>query len=133
MNTDFLRTGHNHFQLQPVNKNKLLVCQGFTNFFYFKTPGFEMRCIVALGRIGDINPFNAELNPICYLLALLGAHHILHVSRIRVKFETRNLTLDGNISQHQVPYSHKFNENYKTCFENPNNNNNKKPTLYITT
>ena len=30
------------------------------------------------------NPLNAELNPICYLLALLGAHHILHVSRIRV-------------------------------------------------
>ena len=28
---------------------------------------------------------NAELNPICYLLALLGAHHILHVSRVRVK------------------------------------------------
>ena len=32
-----------------------------------------------------INPLNAELNPICHLLALLGAHHILHVSRIRVK------------------------------------------------
>jgi len=32
-----------------------------------------------------INTLNAELNPICYLLALLGAHHILHVSRIRVK------------------------------------------------
>ena len=31
------------------------------------------------------NPLNAELNPICYLLALLGAHHFLHVSRIRVK------------------------------------------------
>jgi hypothetical protein len=31
-----------------------------------------------------INPLNAELNPICYLLALLGAHHFLHVSRIRV-------------------------------------------------
>jgi hypothetical protein len=28
---------------------------------------------------------NAELNPICYLLALLGAHHFLHVSRIGVK------------------------------------------------
>jgi len=26
----------------------------------------------------------AELNPIWHLLALLGAHHILHVSRIRV-------------------------------------------------
>ena len=33
----------------------------------------------------DINPLNPELNPICYLLALLGAHHFLHVSRIRVK------------------------------------------------
>ena len=32
-----------------------------------------------------INPLNAELNPICYLLALSGAHHFLHVSRIRVK------------------------------------------------
>jgi len=32
---------------------------------------------------GIINPLNPELNPICYLLALLGAHHFLHVSRIR--------------------------------------------------
>ena len=32
-----------------------------------------------------LNPLNAELNPISYLLALLGAHHFLHVSRIRVK------------------------------------------------
>jgi len=32
-----------------------------------------------------INPLNAELNHICYLLALLGAHHILHISRIRVQ------------------------------------------------
>ena len=31
-----------------------------------------------------LNPLNPELNPICYLLALL-AHHFLHVSRIRVK------------------------------------------------
>ena len=31
------------------------------------------------------NPLNTKLNPICHLLALLGAHHILHVSRIRVK------------------------------------------------
>jgi hypothetical protein len=28
-----------------------------------------------------LNPLNAELNAICYLLALLGAHHILHVNR----------------------------------------------------
>ena len=31
-----------------------------------------------------LNPLNPELNPICYLLALL-AHHFLHVSRIMVK------------------------------------------------
>jgi len=31
------------------------------------------------------NPLNAELNPICHLMALLGSHRILHVSRIRVK------------------------------------------------
>ena len=33
----------------------------------------------------QFNPLKPELNPICYLLALLGAHHFLHVSRIRVK------------------------------------------------
>jgi len=27
----------------------------------------------------QVNPLNAELNPICYLLSLLGAHHFLHV------------------------------------------------------
>jgi len=35
-----------------------------------------------------LNPLHAELNPIYHLLALLGAHHILHVSRIRVNFFT---------------------------------------------
>jgi len=35
-----------------------------------------------------VNPLNPELNPIYYLLALLGAHHFLHVSRIRVKLLT---------------------------------------------
>ena len=29
-------------------------------------------------------PLNAELNPIRHLLALVGARHIVHVSRIRV-------------------------------------------------
>ena len=31
------------------------------------------------------NTLNVGLNPICLLLALLGPHHILHVSRIRFK------------------------------------------------
>jgi len=40
-----------------------------------------------------INPLNPELNPICYLLALLGAHHFLHVSSIRVKLLTFRLLM----------------------------------------
>ena len=31
-----------------------------------------------------IKPLNTDLNPICHLLALLGAHHIFHVSGLRV-------------------------------------------------
>jgi len=41
----------------------------------------------------QINPLNPELNPICYLLALLGAHHFLHASRIRVKLLTFRLLM----------------------------------------
>jgi len=39
-------------------------------------------------RHDKVNPLKPELNPICYLLALLGVHHFLHVSRIRVKLLT---------------------------------------------
>jgi hypothetical protein len=35
--------------------------------------------------ISDFNPLNAELNPICHLLAFYGTHHILHINRIRGK------------------------------------------------
>ena len=44
-------------------------------------------------RLMRFNPLNAELNPICYLLALLGAHLFLHVSRIRVKSLTLRLLM----------------------------------------
>ena len=47
----------------------------------------------------DINPLNAKLNPIYPLLALLGAHHILHVSRIRVKIR---YSPDASISNYVV-------------------------------
>jgi len=35
--------------------------------------------------VWGISHLNGELNNICHLLTLLGAHHILHVSRIRIK------------------------------------------------
>ena len=41
----------------------------------------------------DINPLKPELIPIYYLLALLGAHHFLHVNRIRVKLLTFRLLM----------------------------------------
>jgi len=37
--------------------------------------------VVSVSIILQFNPLNAELNPICSLLALFGAHHILQVSR----------------------------------------------------
>jgi len=38
-----------------------------------------------LKQVMDIfNPLNADLNPTCHLLALLGTHHIFHFSRLRV-------------------------------------------------
>ena len=38
----------------------------------------------------NINLLNAELNPICHLLALL-AHHIFHVSGLRVKMDVQEV------------------------------------------
>jgi hypothetical protein len=38
-----------------------------------------------LGQYFIFNPLNNKLNPICHLLTLLEAHHILHVSRIGFK------------------------------------------------
>jgi len=51
-----------------------------------------VRTIVDSRKIVVFNPLNPELNPICYLLALL-AHHFLHISRIRVKSLTLRLLM----------------------------------------
>jgi len=45
----------------------------------------QLLCSRIIQQPYEFNSLNPELNPICYLLALLGAHHFLHVSRIRVK------------------------------------------------
>jgi len=46
---------------------------------------FDKICMFSLQASTGINPLKAELNPIYHLLALLGAHLIFHISRIRVK------------------------------------------------
>jgi len=59
-------------------------CSWFDVCWCFGVVGLEWYPCCRLKLFSDINPLNAELNPICHLLVLLGAHHILHVSRIRV-------------------------------------------------
>jgi len=48
------------------------------------------------------NPLNAELNPICHLVVLLGAHHIFRVIRIRVKHSAFNFFFVSFCSDHSV-------------------------------
>jgi hypothetical protein len=45
--------------------------------------------LALISKYVTLNPSNAELNPICHLLTLLEAHHIFHVSGLRVKEQNR--------------------------------------------
>jgi hypothetical protein len=57
------------------------VCMGFTKLNSEKLIQENNRRFSSLDKF---SPLNAELNPICHLLALLVSHHILHVGRIRI-------------------------------------------------
>ena len=59
----------------------------------------------------SFNSLNTELNPICHLLTLLGAHHILHVSRVRVNYYTQQ---GGHISELRISKLVFF---FVTCFD----------------
>jgi len=54
----------------------------------------------------SINPLNIQLNPICHILALLGAHHILHVSRIRVNITTVCIKTMYNLCSYMFRHFH---------------------------
>jgi len=62
---DPVHTFTNHLFTIPCNHLILLLC------YNIQSAHFKI--------------WNAELNLICHLIALLGAHPILHISRIRVK------------------------------------------------
>jgi len=49
------------------------------------------------------NPLNAKLNPICHLLALLGAHHIIHVSGVRVNGQVSIYVLKVKVEKWSSP------------------------------
>jgi len=44
-----------------------------------------------LNKKKHLETLNAHLNPICHLLALLGAHHIHHVSGLRIKEKAQKM------------------------------------------
>jgi hypothetical protein len=77
-----------------VGTDNVGFCQGrslfssFINLHEFKT---HKSYTVELVDHLKINPLNAELNPICHLLALLGGATIVVVSRIRVKIILNNI------------------------------------------
>jgi hypothetical protein len=80
----------NHMMWLPAQEDLITSSgTGYTN------DKFQCNCFTT---IKHLNPINAELNPICRLLALLGAHHILHVSRIRVNIQSRSKKKWGNWS-----------------------------------
>ena len=75
--------------------NKATFPRDWGNYQKFIAAGQQLRtflkkhngalAVCAIKVTAFLNPLNPELNSICYLLALLGAHHFLHVSRTRVK------------------------------------------------
>ena len=61
-----------------------------------------------MGFNSGFKGLKAELNPICHLLALLGSHRILHVSRIRVNVTLRFMVLRAHPEKEVVGSAFKF-------------------------
>jgi hypothetical protein len=78
-NTDFLRAG----RVPASSSENITTQQAATLYGHFVA--YLSSAHARQTPQMHVNPLNTELNPICHLLALLGAHHIFHVSRIRVK------------------------------------------------
>ena len=64
-----------------LKHTSIIFFQGTVNFWFY---GSKQNLKQEICKEELINPLNAELNPICHLLALLGSRHILHISMIRV-------------------------------------------------
>ena len=78
----------------PINMREIQMLNfdyGHFSFFLWRLLRNLTKLILTLSSltvisIAGFNPLNIELNPICHLLALLGAHLIFHVSGIRVNW-----------------------------------------------
>jgi hypothetical protein len=101
-----LQTGHSQLYIKEDAKRRSALFWAITQqvvVISYQRFGATYRSLLQGLRTGFlciINRLNAKLNTICHLLALLAAHHILHVCRIRVKY---HLPSAGIISS--SPYS----------------------------
>jgi hypothetical protein len=70
----------------PLNMFRASLCPSSGAYQLQQQPLVYRRNVVVavLFAVVGPNPLNAELNSIFHLLVLLGAHPILHISRIRV-------------------------------------------------
>jgi len=78
----FLQQNHSAYvwqRLMRLTSPKLLFKISVLPFVQYVK--FFLRYLFWEPNLGSLrfNPLKPELNPICYLLALLGAHHFLHV------------------------------------------------------
>ena len=87
INIQSVTNSQGSFEWKPEELNKLIYCKKEIQY-------------------SDINPLNAELSPICHLLALLAAHHILHVSRVWVNLQCSPLLCSTQLPQRSA--RHKF-------------------------
>jgi hypothetical protein len=87
--------GHKGRNLPEVSINSFLPPLLRIQTNYATHTAFRMISSKQLSRV--VNSLNAELNPICHLLVLLGAHPILHISRITVKSTVARIFLCFNL------------------------------------
>jgi hypothetical protein len=71
----------NFFKILLSKKKSNALIRMMAHYSSRDLPTLILSCSTA---VKSFNPLNAELNPICQLLALFGARPILHISRIRV-------------------------------------------------
>jgi hypothetical protein len=68
-------------------------CFGLITIIRERTIWDLLKLLLLKQSESSVSPLNAKLNPIYHLLTLLGVHHFLHVSRIRVKSSTLRLLM----------------------------------------
>jgi len=76
----FMNAGCQYWYRPPWSRSPDAICH-ILIYILLSSPSHDSQFCL---HCACFNPLNAELNPICHLLALLEAHHIFHVSGFRV-------------------------------------------------